>query len=226
MIFAYDVTLIATGKSLRDFAYQLQSLLNTASDWARPNLLTFNYSKCNAMFIPASPHTTSAAPNDLTLDGRTLATIDHETILGVVICSHLSLLRQARAVCGKISGRLAVFRRFSGCMNTNIRRQVFKGFVKLRLTYCLPVWGQTTVAYHNQNLLTKCFRFILHKPGAVLDLDVFNSIGICNFTYHVLLPNVVAVFNTMHSEAFDGVSTLNYYFTLKNVAHRRPRLIN
>ena len=124
----------------------------------------------------------------------------------MVICSDLSWLRQAHAMCGKISGCLAILRHLGDSMNTNTRHQVFNSFVKSCLTYCLPVWGQTTAAYHNQfdNLLTKCARFILH---AVLDLNVFNSIGISNFKYHVLLSNVVAVFNTLHSEALDGFST-------------------
>ena len=91
------------------------------------------------MFIPISPRAISATPNNLMLDGRTLVTIDYVTILGVVICSDLSWLRQAHAVCGKICGRLAALRHLGNCMNTNTHRQVFNGFVKSRLMYCLPV---------------------------------------------------------------------------------------
>ena len=81
-------------------------------------LLTFSFSTCDVMFIPVSPRATSATPNNLTLDGRTLATIDHVIILGVVICSDLSESRQLHTVCGKISDRLAVFRRLGSCINT------------------------------------------------------------------------------------------------------------
>ena len=90
LAYADDVMLISTSKPLEDVACQLHSLLNTASDWAKRNLLTFSYSKYNVMFIPASPYATSATSKNLMLGGKILATIDHVTVLGVVICSDLS----------------------------------------------------------------------------------------------------------------------------------------
>jgi hypothetical protein len=81
------------------------------------------------------------------------------------------------------------------------RQQVFNGFVKSRLNYCLPVWGNTSTACQNQinSLLKRSARFILNKHNACLDVGVFDSTGLCNFRLRVLQANTSAVFNIINA---------------------------
>jgi ribonuclease P/MRP protein subunit RPP40 len=223
MAYADDVTLIASGSTVADARLQLQSLLDLTATWAKHNLLSFSYSKCNVMLIPASFRSTTSQPlNDLTLNGRLLASVDQVTILGVDITSDLSWSQQAKKVCGKLSGRLAVLRRLGGCLNTNTRRQIFNGFVKPHLSYCLPVWGNTSVASQRlfDKVLTRSVRFILNKHDAVLNDSTFDCTGLCNFKYHVLLSNVTVVFNCLHYEPLD---TFSAFTMLSNTQSRCSR---
>jgi ribonuclease P/MRP protein subunit RPP40 len=197
LAYADDVTLITSGKSLDDVTHQLQALLNTTANWAISNRLSFSHSKCNVMVVPVSPRKAPSTSPCLTLDGKKLEVVEHVTILGVDICSDLTWTRQVQKTCGKISGRLAVLRRLGNSMNTNTRQQVFSGFVKSRLNYCLPVWGNTSTACQNQinGLLKRSARFILNKHDACLDVSVFDTTGLCNFRLHVLQANSSAIFN-------------------------------
>jgi hypothetical protein len=147
-----------------------------------------------------------------TLDGQTLSTVDHLTILGVDISSDLSWSRHAHiTVRGKLSGRLAVLRRFGGSLNTNTRRQIFNGFVKSHLLYCLPVWGNTplTCQRHFDKLLTTAARFILNKHDVSLNRTVYDSTALCEFNLHVMLASVLVVFNYLHTGAPDKYSDFN-----------------
>jgi hypothetical protein len=163
------------------------------------------------MFFPISSRASLIKPHILSLDGKPLSTVDHMTILGVDISYDLSWTRQALKTCGKISGRLAVLRRLGGSMNVNTRRQVFNGFVKSKMTYCLPVWGNTSASCQHQfdKLLTKAARFILNDSKAHLDARVFESTGICCFRLNVLTSNVTTVFNLLSGEAPDRYCHLN-----------------
>jgi hypothetical protein len=209
--YADDVTLVTSGKTLNDVTLQLQKLLDHVSTWAKLNRLSFSYSKCNVMFFPISPRAPPIKSQTLSLNDKPLSAVDHMTILGVDISHDLSWTRQALKTCGKISGRLAVLRRLGGSMNVNARRQVFNGFVKSRMTYCLPVWGNTSVSSQHlfDKLLIKAARFILNDPNAQLDARVFESTGICSFKLHVLISNTTTVFNLLSSKAPDRFCHLN-----------------
>lgn len=165
------------------------------------------------MLITASRRKAAGPPvlSGLTLDGHALSTVDHLTILGVDISSDLSWSRHAQKVRGKLSGRLAVLRRLGGSLNTNTRRQIFNGFVKPHLLYCLPVWGNTplTCQRHFDKLLTKAARFILNKHDVSLNRTVYDSTGLCEFSLHVMLASVSVVFNYLHSGAPDKYSDFN-----------------
>lgn len=220
--YADDVTLVTSGKTLNDVTLQLQKLLDHVSTWAKLNRLSFSYSKCNVMFFPISPRAPPIKPQTLSLNDKPLSAVDHMTILGVDISHDLSWTRQALKTCGKISGRLAVLRRLGGSMNVNARRQVFNGFVKSRMTYCLPVWGNTSVSCQHlfDKLLVKAARFILNDSNAQLDAHVFESTGICSFKLHVLISNATTVFNLLSTKAPDKFCHLNL---LANTQARQSR---
>jgi ribonuclease P/MRP protein subunit RPP40 len=209
--YADDVTLVTSGKTLNDVTLQLQKLLDHVSAWAKLNRLSFSYSKCNVMFIPISSRAFPLKLQTLSLDDKPLSAVNHMTILGVYISHDLSWTRQALKTCGKISGRLAVLRRLGWSMNVNARRQVFNGFVRSRMTYCLPVWGNTSVSCQHlfDKLLVKAARFILNDPNAQLDARVSESTGMCNFKLHVLISNATTVFNFLSAKAPDRFCHLN-----------------
>ena len=157
--------------------------------------------------------------------GQTILTQSHVTVLGVIIDSNLDWSAQCAKVRDKINGRLSVLRRFSTSLNTCRRRQVFNAFAKHHLTYCLPVWGNTSVT--DQHLLDKtlirCSRFILNNPSINFNSQVFLSTDLCFFKYHVLISNVIAVFNVLHNEC---TNSLNSFVLLSDVHVRLTRSSN
>ena len=127
---------------------------------------------------------------------------------------------------GKISGPLTVLCRLNGCINTSTRRQVFNCFVKSRIMYCLPVWGQTALVYHNQSdnllsaLVLSCTNLTLFWILMFLTALVY---VILNIMYYLQMLLFLTPCTRRHLTV---LVLLNYYLKLKNVAHGWPRLIN
>ena len=120
---------------------------------------------------------------------------------------------------------ISVLRRFSTSLNTCRRRQVFNAFVKPHLTYCLPVWGNTSIT--DQNLFDKTLLrsscLILNNPNINFNSQVFLSTDLCFFKYHLLISNVIAVFNVQHNEC---TNSLNSFVLLSDVHDRLIRSSN
>ena len=223
--YADDVTLVATGKSFDDARKKLQTQIDNASAWAANNCLKLNHSKSNIMFISAKVRKSNASLPPILLYGRPLSVAEQITVLGVTIDSNLDWSAKCAKVRGKINGWLSVLRRFSTSQNTCRRQQVFNAFVKPHLTYCLPVWGNTSVTDQHlfDKTLNRCSRFILNNSNINFNSQVFLSTDLCFFKYHVLISKVIAVFNVLHNEC---TNSLNSFVLLSDVHDRLTRSSN
>ena len=146
---------------------KLQTQIDNASAWAANNCLKLNHSKCNVTFISAHVRKSNASLPSILLYNRPLNVAEQITVLEVTIDSNLDWSAQCAKVRGKINGRLSVLRCFSTSLNTCRRRLVFNAFVKPHLTYCLPVWDNTSVTDQHlfNKILIRCSRFILNNPN-------------------------------------------------------------
>ena len=61
-------------------------------------------------------------------------------MLSVMLTDTLTWNLHVDTLC-KVSNMLGTIRRAGNCVNANVRHGLFDAFVKPRMLYCLPVWG-------------------------------------------------------------------------------------
>ena len=189
--YADDVTLIGKGKTAKDARDSLQNLIDIVSEWSKVSSLTLNAAKCSTMLI--SPKLRSKQQPEsiqsIMQNGHALALVERMTVLGVVLTNDLSWFAHASYIQGKLSGRLEALRRLSPSLNFRTRLQLFNAFVKPVFLYCLPVWGNCSVARQHffDRLLTRCARFVLNDYTATLSSRTFVDTTICSFSNYVFI---------------------------------------
>jgi hypothetical protein len=202
--YADDITLIGKGKTIDEARAHLQTLLDIVSSWSQANSLALNTKKCNVMFISASRKGKQATvpPPSVFINGQALNNVENIRILGVTITSKLDWTEHGQSVCAKMNGRLCVLRRLGHVLNMRSRLQLFNAFIKPHLQYCLPVWGNCSVALQHafDKTLIRCVRYILADSN-IHDLNrrILDCTHIFKFTQFVTMANVITVFNILHS---------------------------
>ena len=189
--------MIGKGKKAKDARDSLQILIDIVFEWSKVSSLSLNAAKCSTMLI--SPKLCSKQQPEsiqpIMLNGQALALVEQMTVLGVVLTNDLSWCAHASYIQGKLSSRLGVLRRLSQSLNFRTRLQLFNAFVKPVFLYCLPVWGNCSVACQRVfgRLLTRCARFVLNDYTATLSSRTFVVTAICNFSHYVFMNNVFSV---------------------------------
>ena len=205
--YADDVTLIRKEKTAKDARDSLQNLIDIVSEWSKISSLTLNAAKCSTMFISPKLHSKQQPESiqPIMLNGQALALVERMTVLGVVLTNDLSRCAHASYIQGKLSGRLGALRRLSPSLNFRTRLQLFNAFVKPVFLYCLPVWGNCSVACQHvfDRLLTRCARFVQKDYTTTLSSRTFVDTAICNFSHYVFMNNVFTVFKYLHSPRVD-----------------------
>jgi Reverse transcriptase (RNA-dependent DNA polymerase) len=207
--YADDITLIGTGNTAEDARNAVQQIVNIVANWSHANCLSLNTAKCNIMYIsPMVRQKKTVTVQSIMLNGNELSIVERMTILGVIITNDLSWTTQARKVQATISGRLSVLRRLGPVLNFRTRLQLYNAFIKSRLLYCLPVWGNCpmTCQHAIDRTLRRCARFVLNVNEAELTRNVFNITNICSLSHCVLISNVCTVFKSINMDKTDGFS--------------------
>ena len=148
-----------------------------------------------------------------------LTNVRQRALLGVTLTSDLSWSSHSRPVRAKISSRLGTIRRFDRCLKAKTCLLAYNAFVRLHLSYCLPVWGHTNAvaARELDNVLIRCLRTITGSRTSTFSRDVFDSYNICDFSTQVFINNVLTLFTQFHLPAerhvFNPVVLTSSYHT-------------
>ena len=94
---------------------------------------------------------------------------------------------------------MAVIKRFAQCLNTNNRLLAYIAFICPYLTYCLPIWGNTTVTVVNDlnRMLNRCLQPVSDSRTSTLSQVSFDSYNICDFETQVLISTVLTIFHQL-----------------------------
>ena len=143
------------------------------------------------------------------LNGNKLSIAERMIILGFIITNDLSWTAQASKVQATISGRLSVLHHLGPALNFRTCLQLYNAFIKSRLLYCLPVWGNCpmTCQHAIDRTLRRCARFVLNVNEAELTRNVFNITSICSLSHCVLISNVSTVFKSINLDKINDFSS-------------------
>lgn len=198
--YADDITITASGSKLDIAVSRLQDLLSVVHCWSEHNALYLNTLKCFVMHIRPSLRGYQAQNINIHLGSHALTKVQKLSLLGVIISDDLSWTCQSRRVRAKMTSRMAAFKRFGRCLNVNTRLIAYNAFIKPHLDYCLPVWGNTctSVASELDRTLARCLRTISGSHTSTFSRASLETYGICDFTTHVFMSNVLAIHKQLH----------------------------
>ena len=139
VLYADDILLyrpICTGE---DYSV-LQEDINSISNWATANLMTFNTSKCKSMLIsrkrtPCSPTT------PLHLNGIPLETVTTFKYLGVLMSSNLQWSPHIQDICSKACKIIGLlYRRYYQYSDPSTLLHLYLSLVRPHTEYAAQVW--------------------------------------------------------------------------------------
>ena len=198
--YADDLTITASDSKLDIAVSRLQDLLSVVHCWSEHNALYLNTLKCFVMHIRPSLRGYQAQNINIHLGSHALTKVQKLSLLGVIISDDLSWTCQSRRVRAKVTSRMAAIKRFGRCLNVNTRLIAYNAFIKPHLDYCLPVWGNTctSVASELDRTLARCLRTISGSHTSTFSRASLETYGICDFTTHVFISNVLAIHKQLH----------------------------
>lgn len=144
-LFADDLAIIATGKTLEECERKMQKALNVLERWTKENKVTISTSKTQCCFYTKDNHMNKGktVPN-LHLNGTKLGHNSAPKFLGVIIDQSLTFKQQAQYAAKKMSKRNKVLRCLSGRswgQKAKQLRAVHKTYTESAADHGLGAWG-------------------------------------------------------------------------------------
>ena len=176
-MYADDTTIYYIGMEVEDIVDKLNEILKDLFDWCQRNKLSVHTGKTEAMLITRSGFI--GPLRHLKYGEATRSFTDNSTCLGIQIDNRLQWKKQVTAICKKYNAKLKFLKRLRNFPTSVLEKIYYKGIIA-GVTYCIAVWGTTTVANFNQleELHIKAARFIYKIPCTVLKHEV---LGIANW---------------------------------------------
>ena len=137
-LFADDFRIFKEIKSMQD-CEQLQSDLNSLSEWCKKNLLELNYSKCSILSF-----TRKKAPTTFryTLDGEFLPRTEEVMDLGILMGPQMSFNKHIDIIVSRARARLGFVMRVCRDFNDPYTlKTIYCSFVRSILDYCCVIWN-------------------------------------------------------------------------------------
>ncbi len=162
-LFADDAKCFKIIKSIND-CIDLQSDLNSLSEWSRVWKMNFNADKCKILTCSRSRTKTSFI---YSIGGSDLEHVGHFKDLGVIVDSSLSFSQHVRTVVGKANSVSYLIRRSIGYnAPPHVSLQLFNTLARSILEYGSTVWSpfQHTLIKKLESVQRAMTRYILHYP--------------------------------------------------------------
>ena len=156
-LFADDVALYISGKSLSETGDTFQCAINDAAQWYHDNRLTINIQKSSVMLLGSEARirslTCESRDLNIVLDNTVIEQVQHAPYLGVTIDARLKWDSHIQNLCKKISGKLAVLSRLRNILNKNVLSKLYLSCIQPCLDYAISVWG--SCSQQNKNIITR-----------------------------------------------------------------------
>ena len=165
-LFADDVSLYVSGKTLSETCDNFQCSVNDAAQWYHDNRLTINIPKSSVMLLGSEARIRSLPSEsrnlNIVLDNTTIEQVQHAPYLGVTIDANLKWDSHIQSLCKKLSGKLAVLSRSRNILNKNALSKLYLSCIQPCLDYAISVWG--SCSQHNKNIITR----LQHRAARII----------------------------------------------------------
>ena len=153
----------------------MQPELDTSiNSWTTQNNMVLNPKKCKEIIVRCHRHVEHSPPT-LTIDSKTVDTVDHHRVLGVTLQNNLKWDLHVNEIVGKASKTLHILRvlKRGGVPPCDLLR-IYSSLIRTVLEYYCPVW-HSSLPVHLSDKIDKvqkrALRFIypvLRYPEALL----------------------------------------------------------
>ena len=158
-MFADDVLLYATGKTIEELNFKLQECVDYASEWYNQNKSSINADKCSVMTVSTIQRDTSGFCPP-TLNGKQINIVDSYQYLGAHVDKHLKWNAQVGHICKTVAGKLYKLRKLSKFLNKDLLSKIFITCIQPHIEYALTVWGDCSHIDKIQRLQNQAARII------------------------------------------------------------------
>ena len=145
-MFADDVILYTSAKTVHELNSKLQECTTSVSEWYKGNALSANNTKSSAMILGSKSYLRDMSPDDFTiyLDSQKLKCVENEKYLGLTISNDLSWDEHILGICKSMNYYLYMLRSLRKILPASLLMKIYNSYVQSKLDYGISIWGCTT----------------------------------------------------------------------------------
>ena len=171
-MFADDVMIYVTGKTLKEIKISLQKCVNRAYEWYNCNKLSINSSKSNVMLIGSQRNIfTHAEELDIYLGNTKLKQVRSTRYLGLEVDCFLKWDSHIQNLCRSISGKLVTMSRLRPFLCEELLNKMYRTNIQPCIDYGISIWGNCNE--YNKNMVYR-----LQKRAARIVKSNFDFINV------------------------------------------------
>lgn len=165
-LYADDAAYIATSIRTNHAVMKMQRTLDALPDWLSKWRLSINVDKTQALSVGGR-----LTEPSLRLEGQLIRWHDRVKYLGVTIDRHLNMGAHARNIIAKTKATMAALRpMLSSSLPLRVKLNLYKIYVRSRLTYAAPAWFALLSDSNKKKLQaqqSKALRYLAKAPWYV-----------------------------------------------------------
>jgi hypothetical protein len=142
--FADDTAIYSIGATIQEATQKRNRELGKATEWFARNYLQLNEKKCVAMFISHQNGKKKCDAGQVMLGKQQMKIVSSVKYLGVTVDRSLTWSEHFKNVKRNVGGGIHMINRLKAGLPVEERVGLYHALVEPHLTYCAPVWADTT----------------------------------------------------------------------------------
>ncbi|CAB4029995.1 Hypothetical predicted protein, partial [Paramuricea clavata] len=147
-LFADDTNLTASGDSMNDAEFAVNSDLENLRNWLIANKLSLNVAKTEFMLIGSKRMIKDSHPN-IFIENKQIKQVYECKTLGIIVDQHLSWKSNTKNICKKITAGISALRRIKPFVDKDTLISIYNTIVRPHFDYCCEVWDVLAIANEN-----------------------------------------------------------------------------
>ena len=179
IMYADDITLFYSAKSLQTVESCLQKCVNKTISWLKSNKLAVNPSKSNSMLIGTRQRIKKSTLN-ISINDCTVKFTNTFNLLGVIIDNNLSWKDHIIHISKKLSSKIGLIKRLYHILPRSVLLKLYEPLFQSNLDYCITVWGHAANKYINllQRLQNRLARVVTNNFNRdISSSDICQDLG-------------------------------------------------
>ena len=214
ILYADDTTLITNNKCPENLEINANIALNHVAQYFDSSLLEVNPQKTSFMLF--SKMCKNMCFN-LAIGDELLTEVQSQRFLGVFCDSSLNWNEQYDYVCKRLSSVLYLLRQYKTFAPQSILMLIYFGLFQTHLTYCITVWGSSSLQNHDRilRLQKSALRIITGGKRLTSCRALFKQLGVLTFPSIFIFYCILQTIKTPLLTEMP-VKTHNYELRLQN----------